>query len=244
MADKVYKLSLPDGSGGWEDIDVKLIDNGDDTYSLAVEGSLSIDAGDVNIGNVDVASIAAGDNNIGNVDIASALPAGTNLIGKTGIDQDTSGANVVVAKGQGLNYKATLTVTNGAYTINDVVGGAISLTGLTIGKRYVFHTIALGGVAALAYHLWFFETDIGTPALDNAASTMVAADIAKCLGVIPIAAADYDAGVSAFNVATLKSVGFEFVPTATSIVVYMLADATTTPGTTTLTLRLNGEQID
>jgi len=154
------------------------------------------------------------------------------------------GAGSSTVKGQGLSFKKTLTVTNGAYTINDVVGGAISLTGLTIGKRYVFHTLVLGGVAALGYHLWFFETDLATPALDNAASTMVAADIAKCLGVIPIATSDYDAGVSSFNVATKTSLAFEFVPTATSVIAYMLADAVTSPGTTVLTLRLNGEQID
>jgi hypothetical protein len=176
----------------------------------------------------------------GGLDLASS----TAIIGKVAIDQVTANANEVVAKGQGLSFKKTLTVTNGAYTINDVVGGAISLTGLTIGKRYVFHTLALGGVAALAYHLWFFETDIATPAADNAVGTMVAADIAKCLGGIAIAASYYSAPVSAFNVATMRALAFEFVPTATSIVAYLLADAVTSPGTTTLTLRLNGEQID
>lgn len=46
-----------------------------------------------------VASITAGDTNIGNVDIASALPVGTNLIGKVGVDQTTDGTtNRVVAK--------------------------------------------------------------------------------------------------------------------------------------------------
>ena len=51
----------------------------------------SIAAGTNNIGDVDVASIAAGDTNIGNVDLASAIPAGTAIIGKVGIDQTTPG---------------------------------------------------------------------------------------------------------------------------------------------------------
>lgn len=52
-------------------------------------GKLTANSG-VDIGDVDVASIAAGDNNIGNVDIASALPAGTNLLGRTSASNETS----------------------------------------------------------------------------------------------------------------------------------------------------------
>lgn len=76
---------------------VSVDDNGS---SLTVDGSVtaSLAAGTNNIGDVDVLSIAAGDNNIGNVDIASAIPAGTNLIGKVGIDQVTANANEVVVK--------------------------------------------------------------------------------------------------------------------------------------------------
>lgn len=79
----------------------------------------ALPAGDNNIGNVDVVSsvlptgaateatlaaikdtagikkitdpLPAGDNNIGNVDLASAIPAGSNIIGKVGIDQTTPG---------------------------------------------------------------------------------------------------------------------------------------------------------
>jgi hypothetical protein len=60
----------------------------------------SITAGNNNIGDVDVASLPtlpAGNNNIGDVDVAS-IAAGTNLIGKTGIDQVTPNANEVVVK--------------------------------------------------------------------------------------------------------------------------------------------------
>jgi hypothetical protein len=137
-------------------------------------------------------------------------------------------------------------VTNGAYTIADVVGGLITFSGASsgAGKRSVIHTITLAGVAALAYELWFFASDITTPALDNAAFTLIAADAAACKGVIPIGVADYYAAQSAFNVATLRSVGFEFTCVATTLYAYMKAVATTTPGTTTLTLTIRGEFID
>jgi len=150
------------------------------------------------------------------------------------------------AKGTGFSIPVTLTVTNGVYSINDVVGGLITFAGASsaAGKRSVIHTITLSGVAALAYELWFFASDIATPAADNAVFTLVAADVAMCKGGIPIATTDYLAPASAFNVATLRSVGFEYSCTATSLFGYLKATAVTSPGTTTLTLTIKGEFID
>lgn len=54
---------------------------------------VELNATDVNVGNIDVASIAAGDNNIGNVDIASAIPAGTNNIGDVDVASIAAGDN-------------------------------------------------------------------------------------------------------------------------------------------------------
>jgi hypothetical protein len=148
--------------------------------------------------------------------------------------------------GKGFSIPMTLTVTNGAYTIADVVGGLITFAGAgsAAGKRSVIYTITLAGVAALAYELWLFGADIVTPAADNAAFTLVAADVAQCKGVIPIAITDYLAPVSAFNVATLRSVGFEFTCVNTTLYAYLKAVAATSPGTTTLTLTIKGEFID
>ena len=41
MTDKVYTLSLQDGEGDWEDVNLKLVDNGDDTYSIATVSPVS-----------------------------------------------------------------------------------------------------------------------------------------------------------------------------------------------------------
>jgi hypothetical protein len=137
-------------------------------------------------------------------------------------------------------------VTNGAYSIGDVVGGLITFANAAsaAGKRSVIHTITLSGVAAIPYELWFFASDIATPAADNAAFALVAADAAMCKGWIPIVVTDYATAQTAFSVATLRSVGFEFTCTATTLYAYLKATTVTSPGTATLTLTIKGDFID
>jgi hypothetical protein len=90
------------------------------------------------------------------------------------------------------------------------------------------------------------SADIATPAADNAAFTLVAADEALIRGIVPIAAADYCAAASAFNSACVRGVGLEVQAGAatTSVYAYLKATAVTSPGTTTLYLRVSGEMID
>jgi hypothetical protein len=145
------------------------------------------------------------------------------------------------------SVKTTLTVTNGAYTIADVVGGLITLPYAVRengGAAYV-RSIKLGGVVAIAYNLWFLNANIATPAADNAAFTIVAADENKYLGHVPIAAADYVAAQSAFNVATVRNVNLMVQAAAAtkSIYAYLVATAVTSPGTTTLYLTVDFEPL-
>jgi hypothetical protein len=149
-------------------------------------------------------------------------------------------------KGVGATITVTLTVTNGAYSIADVVGGLITFAGAAsaAGKRAVINSLVLSGVVAIPYELWLFASDITTPAADNAVFALVAADAAQCKGVIPISSADYCAAQSAFNVATVRGVGKEYNTTATTLYGYLKATAVTSPGTTTLTLTLDVEFID
>jgi hypothetical protein len=164
------------------------------------------------------------------------------------VDTVTTITNTVPVKGAGLSVTATLTVTNGVYTIADVAGGLITFANAVsaAGKHAVINSIVLAGVAAIPYELWLFNADIATPAADNAAFTIVVADTLKCLGVIPIAAGDYCAAQSAFNVATLKGVGKQIkaAAAATSIYAYLKATAVTSPGTTVLYLTVDFEYID
>jgi hypothetical protein len=151
-------------------------------------------------------------------------------------------------RGRGFSVPVTLTVTNGVYTIGDVVGGLITLPGVASanGKHALINSITLSGVVAIAYELWFLSADIATPAADNAPFTLVAADELLVRGIQPISSADYFAAASAFNVASLRGVGLEVQTgvATTSLYAYLKATAVTSPGTTTLYLRVSGEQID
>jgi hypothetical protein len=138
-----------------------------------------------------------------------------------------------------------LAVTNGAYTIGDVVGGLLTFAAATrvaAGKSIV-QSVKLAGVAAIPYELWFFNADIATPAADNAPFTLVVADMPKILGIVPIGAADYYAAASAFNAASVVS-GIQVKAAATTIYAYLKATAVTSPGTTQLDLTVAFKYVD
>jgi hypothetical protein len=145
------------------------------------------------------------------------------------------------------SIRRTLTVTNGVYTIADVVGGLITFPYAVRengGAAYI-RSVKLAGVVAIAYNLWFLNADIVTPAADNAAFTIVVADELKFLGQVPIAIADYVAAQSAFNVATVRNVGLIVQAAAgtRSIYAYMVAPAVTSPATTTIYLTVDFEPL-
>ena len=152
---------------------------------------------------------------------------------------------------ENFDIKKTLTVTNDVYTIGDGVGGLITLPGIarSAGQHSMITEVTLAGVAALAYQLWLFDADIATPCADNAVLAMVAADLAMCQGVIPIATTNYLAPVSSFNFGTINSSSTanlpkQVTPVATTLYAYLEAMAVTSPGTTTLTLHVKGFWMD
>jgi len=179
--------------------------------------------------------------------------AGAESLATTSIPIQDGGNSITVdgtvtTKGTGFSIPVTLTVTSGAYSVADVVGGLITLANAVSanGKRSIINTITLAGVVAIPYELWFFNADIATPAADNAAFALAAADGLKFLGARPIATADYMAAQSAFNNATVPGVGLEIQAAAgtTSIYAYLKATAVTSPSTTTIYLNVAGEFID
>jgi hypothetical protein len=142
------------------------------------------------------------------------------------------------------SIRNTLTVTNGAYTIGDVVGGLITFSGAVRqnGAYALISSVKLSGVAAIAYNLFFLNADLATPAADNAAFAWAAADTAKYLGHVQIAATDYLADQTAgFNSATVRNVCLTVKAAATtqSIYAYLVATAVTSPGTTTIYLTVD-----
>lgn len=147
---------------------------------------------------------------------------------------------------RGKNVPVVLTVTNGVYSIGDVVGGLLTFANAVrvSGGKSKIVSVTLGGVAALGYNLWFLNADINTPALDNAVFTLVVADMVKSLGVVPIVAADYKPAASAFNVGTIKNVGLQVTAVATTLYAYLVATEVTSPGTTRLDLNVGFEYMD
>jgi hypothetical protein len=172
------------------------------------------------------------------------------IAGSLEVEGKAGGAAVPISgtvKGVGFEISVPLTVTNGAYSIGDVVGGLITLPGAVsaAGKHGYILGVTLAGVAALAYHLWFVNADLaaGTVA-DNAPFAPAAGDLAKVQGIYPIAVADYAAPQSAFNVTSPDAKLIAFSCVGTTLYAYLVADATTTPGTTTLILTVKGEWVD
>lgn len=203
--------------------------------------STTVNTANVNINRVggvasDMTNNGAAGNGTLRVTVASdstgqiKLAAGTEQIG------------TVLAAGHGLSVQATLTVTNGAYTAQDAVGGLITFAGAVRanGKESILNSLLLAGLpSAIPFELWLFNADLATPVADNAAFAMVAADQVKLLGVVPITAADYfQAGAAGTYYASIRGIGAQIKAAAatTSIYAYLKHTTTTSPGVTTLYL--------
>jgi len=89
---------------------------------------------------------------------------------------------------------ATPTITAGAYSLGDAVGGKLTFTGL-------FNAAYCGGVLTnvtisdksqqmVALNLWLFNQDF-TATADNALFDPSDADLLNCIGVVKVAVADY-----------------------------------------------------
>ena len=158
------------------------------------------------------------------------------------------GGNTLTVDGAGFSIPVTLTVTNGAYTADDVVGGLITLPAMVsaVGKHAMIYSVSLAGVTAIGCELWFLSADIATPAADNAPFTLVVADELLVRAVLPISTSDWHTAASSFAVAQKSQVGIEVEAgaAATSLYAYLVHTSTTSPGTTTMYLRITGEMVD
>lgn len=155
----------------------------------------------------------------------------------------------VPVKGEGLDFSVNLTVTNGVYTVGDVVGGLITIMNAVSanGKSLLIDSITLSGhTSAIAYELWLLNADLATANVaDNGVFTLAAADVPKMLGVIPVATIDQYQGQNNIFCASVP-VGRKVKAGAatTSIYAYIKALAITSPGVTAMTLNINGRWVD
>jgi len=132
--------------------------------------------------------------------------------------------------------RVTPTITAGAYSANDVIGGLLTFTlANTRGADGIVRSVRIadGDNVKAAVKLWLFAEQPITIA-DNAAFAPTDNDISKCVGVLAFAAADYTTAATGANAFAAKhEQGLDFTDTNGTLWGYLVADATPTYGTTT-----------
>lgn len=103
---------------------------------------------DVTVTGTVSANLNAGTNNIGDVDVLTlpAIPAGTNLIGKVGIDQTTPGTTNKVSIGT----DGTVAINTALPAGTNAIGKLSANAGVTIGAVEIVGTAASGGAMSSA----------------------------------------------------------------------------------------------
>ncbi len=167
--------------------------------------------------------------------ITGALPAGTDIIGKIGIDQSTPGTTDRVTVGDTALITSTPTLSvAGAYATGDYIGpsttpASFANVSRVSGYANVLKSLAIIdkdiATAAVALELWLFSATFTAPT-DNAAWTVSDADMANFLGVIPISTSKwYSSGANkGFSDDTL---GLVIAPAVTTIFYALVARGTT-----------------
>lgn len=167
--------------------------------------------------------------------------------GADGSATDVSTASPLPVRTAWTTLVAAPTVTAGAYSADDVVGGLLTFTNAVraTGGHGKIHTITLTDltVTANVLNLWLYDTVPATIA-DNAAFDIPDAELPTLLGAIQIAAADYLVATDN-QVATKRDVGFVFNCTGTTLYAYLECVGTPTyVSTADLTLTLQVEYLD
>lgn len=113
----------------------------------------------------------------------------------------------------GTNIRITPTISTGAYTAGDNVGGKMSLTPVAMEPRtgtIMSVTVADLAKQSAAIDILLFDSDpSATTFTDNAALDVADADLLKAIGVIRVAANDY-VGLADNSVACVKDINLPF----------------------------------
>jgi len=141
-------------------------------------GKVDINAGANTIGKVDV---NAGANTIGKVD----LNAGANTIGK--VDVNASELHIGNVGGEGITISQTPTVTVGAYSEGDAVGGLLTFANaarVSGGGGVIKNVLLIDDVGQdVDFELWLFDRTF-TAMVDNAAWAPSEADLRNLIGIV------------------------------------------------------------
>jgi len=181
-------------------------------------------------------------------DIGSALYQRIKISnGADGSATDTSTASPLPTRGVWTTLVAAPTVTAGAYSANDVVGGLLTFANAVraTGGHGMVHTLILTDLAvnAVDLNIWFYDTLPATIA-DNAAFDIPDAELPTLLGAIAIRSGNYLIATDN-QTAMVLNTGFAYNCTATTLYAYIECVATPTyDSTADLTLTLQVEYLD
>ena len=132
---------------------------------------------------------------------------------------DDEGRTLVVATGNKLNIALTPTITAGAYTAGDALGGLLTFGGaaaVAAGRGTITKVVIVDDDNELQPIDLVLFNQTFTPTADNDPFAPSEADLENCIGHISIAATDY-ASFSANAVATKRNVGFDYTVNGTSL---------------------------
>lgn len=165
-----------------------------------------------------------------------------------------SGLTLAVAKNSGQPVgcntailAATPTITAGAYSANDAVGGMMTLTSAGLGGQSsgIINSITIIDLAkqSLGIDIFIFDRSF-TPTADNAAFDPSDGDMANCIGVISVSASDYYPWADG-SVACKTNVNIPYVIPSDGTTIYAQAVTRGTPtyaATTDLTFKFGVTQ--
>ncbi len=167
--------------------------------------------------------------------------------GADGSATDTSTASPLPTRKVGASLVAAPTVTAGIYSANDAVGSTMSFANAAraTGGKGIINTLTFTDLTVVAnvLRLWLFDAAPTTIA-DNAAFDVLDAELPTCVGVIPIAAADYFVATDNQCVC-LRNVGLQYTVTGTTLYGQLMCTATPTYASTSdITITLEVEYLD
>jgi len=191
------------------------------------------------------ASIATDD--VSNVHFQRIKLVDGTLDSTAAIPGDATDGLRVNTRGGGLSISQTPTITAGAYSAKDCVGGLLTFANAArkSGGKGIINTVTIidNDDEGAGLELWLFNAD-PTVQADNAPMDFSDANMLKCVGVISISSANYYS--LADNGATcLRGVGLQFQCAVTSLFGQLKCIGTPTyTGTNDLTIILGVEYLD
>lgn len=206
--------------------------------------------GATNLGKAEDAAHSSGDVGVAILTVrqdAAAALAGSDADYQSAIT-DASGALWTRELRSGAaSVSQTPTITAGAYSAKDAVGGLLTFANAVraAGGSAMLNSVILIDHADVKadLELWLFNAD-PTVVADNEPFDISDANLAMCVGVVPILAADYHSAADN-GVACVRSIGLQFKCAATSLYGQLKCTATPTyAATDDLTVVVATEYLD